>query len=192
MNRLLLQVAAAIVMVAASVSIAASQEITAEVETWRGGSLRLVQPSLDVLHTIVPRTGPAGSAPSAGAGAASTTAPALAAGAGVAIGASRAPEPIQGRDRRNSLTFVRDGVEMYVPFERIASLVVDRHAIASSSLPPYVATAHVRHAARAVLTDGTIIEGSSVNFGSTILRGIGPQGMIELPLEDVKTLKITR
>ena len=58
---------------------------------------------------------------------------------------------------------------------------------------PYWSDRHPDHvAASAVLTDGSTIEAVYVNFGSIILRGVGPQGSIEVPLEDVRTLKISR
>ena len=40
---------------------AAAQDVTAEVRTWSGQSLRLTQPSLEVFYTIVPKEeGPGG------------------------------------------------------------------------------------------------------------------------------------
>lgn len=187
-----------IALVLASTAPAAAQDVVAEIETWRGGSVRIAQPSLDVLYTIVPAPllGPTGTPITGGPGTAAQAAP-----TGTTMGASRTvaatavdagPRPIQARRQQNTLTFLRDGVEIRVPFDRIAGLVVERRDIVTSTLPPYISPMHAQYVASAVLTDGSTIEGAYVNFGTTILRGEGPQGSIELPLEDVKTLKITR
>ena len=197
MNQARVMFVTAIAVVLASITPAAAQDVIAEIETWRGASVRLMQPSLDALYTIVPAPllGPTG-APAAGAAGAAAQAPATMAGGGTkpvaatAIGAG--PAPIQARREQNTLTFVRDGVEIRVPFDRIAGLVVERRAIVTNTLPPHVSPTHAQYWASAVLIDGSTIEAASVNFGTTILRGSGPQGTIELPLEDVKTLKITR
>jgi hypothetical protein len=186
-----------IALVLVGTAPAAAQDVVAEIETWRGGSVRIAQPSLDVLYTIVPAplVGPTGAPIAGGPGTpAQTAASATMSGsrsvAATAVGAG--PQPIQARRQANSLTFVRDGVEIRVPFDRIAGLVVERRDVVTNTLPPYISSTHAQYVASAVLTDGSTIEGASVNFGTTILRGDGPQGSIELPLEDVKTLKITR
>jgi len=186
----------AIAVVLASTTSAAAQDVVAEIETWRGGSIRIAQPSLDVLYTIVPAPllGPTG-APVAGGPGVPAQAP-----TGTTMGSSRVaativgagPQPIQARSQQNTLTFLRDGVETRVPFDRIAGLVVERRAVVTNTLPPHVSPTHAQYWASVVLTDGSTIEAASVNFGTTILRGAAPQGTIELPLEDVKTLKITR
>jgi hypothetical protein len=194
MNQVRVMFMTAITLVLAGTALAAAQDVVAEVETWRGGSVRIAQPSLDVLYTIAPAPllGPTGApiagGPSTPAQAATGTMGASGSVAKTAVGAG--PQPIQARRQQSTLTFLRDGVEIRVPFDRIAGLVVERRAIVTNTLPPYIS--HAQYVARAVLTDGSTIEGAYVNFGTTILRGEGPQGSIELPLEDVKTLKITR
>jgi hypothetical protein len=196
MTRSLLVVSVALAVAMASTLPVGSQEVVADVETWGGGSVRIAQPSLDILSTIVPRQQVAGAPPPppAGSGAAgsvpSPTSPSSSEKIG--LGLSTAPiDAIQSRDRLNTLTFVRDGIETRIPFERIADLVVERRDVASS-LPPYIRPTHAQYSAKAVLTDGSTIDATSVSFGMIILRGTGPQGAIELPLEDVKTLKIKR
>ena len=188
---------AAIVLVLHCTSLAAAQDVVAEIETWGGTSLRISQPSLDVLYTIVPTPllGPTG-APVAGAPGTAAQAPAPASAAGAAKGVAAlvvggGPQPIQGRRTQTFVTFIRDGVEMRVPFDRIASLAVERRIMTTNQLPVYVAPI-AQYVATARLTDGSTIEGASVNFGTTILRGSSAQGWVELPLEDVKALRITR
>ena len=198
MTRTLLVVSVALAVVMASTLPVGSQEVVADVETWRGGSVRIAQPSLDVLYTIVPPrrqvpgagpTATTGGPGAAGAPAATSGTPSSGASL-IGFGLSTAPsDATQTRDRLQTLTFVRDGIETRIPFERIADLVVERRDVASS-LPPYIRP--TQYSAKAVLTDGSTIDATSVSFGMIILRGTGPQGAIELPLEDVKTLKIKR
>src|SRR5262249_14022265 len=104
----------------------------------------------------------------------------------------RGPEPLRARRSKPTLTLARNGVEITIPFDRLPSLVVQRQNVTGSPLPPYVAGAHVRYSAIAVLSDGSTLEADYVNFGTAVLRGIGPQGHVEIPLEDVRSLKIIR
>src|SRR5713226_8245353 len=58
--RMLIGSLALAALVAAAIP-AAAQEVTAEVRTWSGQSVRLSQPSLEVFYTIVPKQeGPGG------------------------------------------------------------------------------------------------------------------------------------
>ena len=172
-----------------------AQDTVAVVETWQGRTVTMSQPGLDALYTIVPPreaqtpgavaaasgTGATGYAPSGGLGSGPT---------GTTSGTG--PPPIQGRMHQHTLTVVRDGVEFRLPLSQITALTVERRGVASSHLPPYVSPTHATYSVRALLTDGSIIDGASLNSGTTILRGSGPHGTIEVPLEDVKSLKITR
>ena len=204
MRRALLPVVTAFV-VAITIAPAIAQESVAEIQTWRGDSFRISQPALDSLYSIIPRAliGANGAPVAGAAGAAAETgvsAPPAGSGPQASIiGSARSlaglfgqgPPPIQGRASHHALTFVRSGVETRVPFDRISGLTVERKDLAST-LPPYVSATHAQYAATAVLVDGSTIQADYVNFGTIILRGTGPQGSIELPLEDVRTLKITR
>ena len=192
MNRVLVAVAVAVAVGLVSSTPARAQEVRADVETWRGVLVRLSQPSLDVQYTILPRPAP-GASPAAAAAPTSMVGGASAlGGAGGAAASAARPEPIQAREPLNTLTFIRDGIETRIPFDRIAGITVERRDVVGSTLPPYVRATHAQYSARAVLTDGSTIDATSVNFGMIILRGTSPQGTIELPLDDVKTLKITR
>jgi hypothetical protein len=174
-----------------------AQDVVAEVETWRGRSLRIVQPSLDVLYTVVPAPllAPTGGTIAGTPGTAAQAAAPVSASGGRTVRESVAgsgPQPIQSRRPQSVVTFVRDGVELQVPFERIATMVIERRTVLSHKLPAY-ADQIVQSLATATLVDGSTIEAAQVNFGSARLRGIVPQqGTIELLLEDVKTFKITR
>ena len=185
--------AAAAVMLACTQPVAA-QEAVAEIQTWRGAVVKLTQPSLEVLYTIIPaplvtQTSGTTTAVSGGMTQGLTGASSKGPVSGTAVGTG--PQPIQGRRDTTALTFVTQGIELHVPLDRIATLAVERRTI-GSTLPAHVSPTHAQYSASATLTDGSKIDGAQVNFGTTILRGMGPYGTIELPLEDIKTLRITR
>ena len=185
------------VAVLLSPALAAAQDVVAEVETWQGQTLRIAQPSLEVMYSIVPAPilGRSGAAIGEGAGAPAAAAAPVAVSVGTTtvqktpVGAG--PAPIQGRRPQNFVTFVSSGVEIQVPFERIAAILVERRPVATNMLPSYVEPS-MRSVATATLVDGGTIQAAQVNFGNATLRGTIPQGTIELPLDDVKMLKITR
>jgi hypothetical protein len=192
---------AAIAVAMAIGAPAGAQELTAEVKTWGGQSVRLAQPSLEVFYTIIPRSKdgePGGLAPER------SEIPPTAGASGQEGGArlfgthrelkkafDRGPEPVSAQREQGYFTVSRDGVETRVPFARLARLQIVRQPLAST-LPPYVAAQHYRYAAAAVLVDGTSIQGDYVNFGTTLLRGMSPQGRVAIPLEDIETLRLDR
>src|SRR5213592_4870323 len=118
MNKPLLMFMTAIAVMVSGAVPTSAQDAVAEVETWRGASLKIMQPSLDVLYTIVPAPliGPTG-APTAGSG--GTMGAARSGGSGSVASASvgAGPPPIQARREATSLTFVRDGIEIRVPLD---------------------------------------------------------------------------
>jgi hypothetical protein len=206
MNQRLLHIAAIFVVVVSTASSAPGQDSVAEVQTWGGDTWRIAEPSMDVLYTIVPtpvvdqsgvqqqgHIAPGGSNQTSmlpvGGGPVPTIIGSLRSLSSVF---GRGPEPLRARRAQSTLTLVRDGVEITIPFDRITSLVVQRQHVTGSPLPPYVAGGHVRYSAIAVLSDGSTIEADYVNFGTAMLRGIGPQGHVEIPFEDVRSLKIIR
>jgi hypothetical protein len=85
----------------------------------------------------------------------------------------------------------RDGVEVRVPVERLATLTIARQP-AGSSLPPYISPTHQRYAATAVLTDGSRIEADYLNFGTAVLRGMTLQGRVDVPFEQIESIRFTR
>ena len=175
----------------ASAGPAAAQDLTAEVRTWGGQTLRLAQPFLEVSYTMMPKAEDAGAEPAIPA------APMLARLTGVAIQplgppGRRAPEPQQGRRQREVVPLFRDGVEVQVPLVNIASLLFFRVLIPTSPLPPYEAITHFRYSGVAVLMDGSRVEGDYINLGTTLLRGITPQGLVAIPWEEIEVVRFER
>src|SRR5690242_7169158 len=129
----------ALTVTAAAGSPAAAQDVTAEVRTWSGQSLRLSQPSLEVFYTIVPKEEGPGGQEVPGAGAASGTM-----GSGVSSGSligtevsgslrslsrrfrDKGPEPLQGNCQADTVSITQAGVERRVPLEAIKDLAFKR------------------------------------------------------------------
>ncbi len=180
---------------------AAAQDVTAEVRTWTGQSWRLDQPSLEVYYTIVPGkekeggapTAPVGGAPGAPMGGGGSSGVTLSGTAG-ALGSflDQGPEPLRGHRQARTVTLRRGGVETRIPVGSVASLAFTRQPVKNSTLPPHVAKTHFRYAATAILTDGSRIEGEYVNLGTTLLRGTTPQGRVDIPWEEIETIRFQR
>jgi hypothetical protein len=101
-------------------------------------------------------------------------------------------EPVRAQGEKDTLTLFRGETEIRIPVDRLASLTVSRYRVPDSPLPPYVAPGHVLHAAVAVLTDGSTVEGDYVSFGTAVLIGTTPQGRVQIPLEDIERLRFSR
>jgi len=184
--------AAALATVVTQSAPALAQSPSAEVRTWTGQVYQLTDPSLEVLYTImVPGKdegpAPAESAPSTGAGT-----PMLFGSAG-SIGQflDKQPEPLQGRRQGEAITLRKEGAEIRLPLAAIVALVFARHS-ARSTLPPYVAPAHYRYSATALLDDGSRIEADYVSLGTTFLRGRTAHGRMDIPWEQIEVVRFTR
>src|SRR5213593_151284 len=177
MNQLLFHVAAMFLLVVSAASPALAQDSVVEVQTWRGDTLRISQPSVEVTYTIIPtpvvdQSSVAQQGQIVPGGANQTSAVPVGSGPVPTIIGSlrslstvfaRGPEPLRAQRPQPTLTLVRDGAEISIPFDRLTSLVVQRHNVRESPLPPYVAAAHVRYSAIAVLSDGSTVEADYVN-----------------------------
>jgi len=174
---------------AIAVAPVAAQEPVAEVRTWSGETLRLSQPSLEVLYTI-PVKGE--DAPQSSDAAASAAPPMLFGSASSLAGAlEKKPEPLSGQRQAESVTFQKGAVERRISLLSVASLAFTRRPVVSA-LPAYLAATHFRYAATAVLLDGTTVEADYVNLGTTILRGTASDGRIEIPWHEIETLRFVR
>jgi peptidoglycan-associated lipoprotein len=154
----------------------AAQEVTAEVRTWSGESWRLMQPSFEVFYTILPKGKAVG-------GSNGMQSP------GSSVGISKGQAPMQGHKRKEAVIFFREGAEMQIPLARIKSLQFFRQPVEKSLLPPYVAATHFRYFATAVLVDGSHVEGDYVNLGTMVLRGMTPQGRVDVPWEEIENVR---
>ena len=194
---------------AATASPAAAQDVTAEVRTWSGQSLQLSQPSFEVFYTIVPREEGPGGGGQQYPGAAVGGSPG-AMGSGTSTGSlvgteisgsirnlsrlfrDKGPEPLQGNRQAVTVSLTQAGVERRIPLEAIKDLAFRRIQVSDTTLPPYVAPTHFRYAASALLTDGSRIDGDYVNLGSAMLRGLTPQGRVEVPWQDIEVVRFSR
>ena len=195
-----------LLVAAAAASPARAQDATAEVRTWSGQSLQLSQPSLEVFYTIVPRVegpggqqlpGDVGGAPGAMGSGTSTGSLVGTEVSGSIRGLSRlfrdkGPEPLQGNRQAVTMSLTQAGVEHRIPLEAIKDLAFKRMPVSNSALPPYVAPTHFRYAASALLTDGSRVDGDYVNLGTAVLRGMTPQGRVDIPWQDIEAVRFSR
>jgi hypothetical protein len=186
-------------LVMAAISPGTAQETTAEVRTWSGQSVVLAGPWVDVFYTAPPRSAGGAAAPAVPG---VPPAPPMGAGGPRAEIRGSLQPPMQaveegpqhlGAQRETSvLTFSRAGVELKVPLERLATLTIARQPVAGSSLPPYVSPTHQRYGATAILTDGSRIDADYLNFGTAVLRGMTSQGRVDVPFDEIESIRFTR
>jgi hypothetical protein len=101
------------------------------------------------------------------------------------------PAPRQGHRQADYITVRRAGIERQLPFASIVSLTFRRHAI-RSTLPPYYMAGHFRYTAVAVLTDGTQFDADYINLGTLVLRGQMGDGRLDLPWQEIESVRFQR
>jgi hypothetical protein len=188
--RLILGMLAVIAVFGTVPPVVDAQESVAEVRTWGGQSWSLRDATFDVYYTLIPSTGsgtqinitPRSFAPRA-LGTLQSEYRNLESGA---------QDPTQGRRQRQSLTVVRQGSEIQISLASVALIQFSRAPITNSQLPPHVAGDDFRYAAVIVLLDGSTLEAESVNLGTTILRGVSPQGRVDIPWREVEQVRLAR
>jgi hypothetical protein len=178
-----------------------AQDVMAEVRTWDGQSWRIAQPSLEVFYTIPapdrggpdPYTaGPSGSTASGQVGTGSAALPVMSGSVGALQSYFEGgPEPRQGHRQADYITIRRGGVERQIPFASIATLTFTRHLV-RSTLPPYYVNRHFRYGVTAVLTDGSQVEADYVNVGTLILRGQTADGRVDVPWQEIESVRFQR
>jgi hypothetical protein len=187
-------------LLALSAGIAHAQDVRVDVRGWNGQTWQLSSPSLEVFYTVVPPpvpgtvAAPTISGTAASAGATSTT---IAIDPGFrrppeGYALSQGPAAKQGQRQHSTLTLVKSGVESRVPIGSITTLTFTRQPVANSFLPAHLARDDFRYAATAVLTDGSQIAGDYVNLGTAVLRGTTPQGTVDIPWQQIETLRFQR
>jgi hypothetical protein len=184
----------------------AAQDVTAEVRTWSGQSLRLSQPSLEVFYTILPTQEGPGAPQVPGATGTSPGSMGSGVSSGSLIGTevrgsvqnlsrlfgTTGPEPMQGNRQAETLSIQQAGVERRIPLETIQALAFKREQVSNSTLPPYVAPTHFKYTASILLTDGTHVDGDYVNLGTAILRGLTQEGRVDIPWQDIEVVRFSR
>jgi len=204
MNRFTLIASLTALWIAALSLPATAQDVTADVKTWSGQTWSLSQPSLELFYSIVSKS-QEGTA-DRGAG----TMDRVSNFTSLTLGGLRteaadpslvtmnrffgksAPDTIQGHRQAQEITAYRGGVATQIPLANISSITFKRETVRDSSLPPYIAATHVRHAADITLADGGRIAADYVNLGATILRGASVDGRIDIPWQDIEVLSFVR
>lgn len=168
-----------------------AQTSRAEIRTWSGQVYLVAEPSLEVLYTIMIPGKDEGPQPAEGAATTGARAPMLF-GSASAISQflDKQPEPLQGHRESDTITLRQGSADIRLSLASIAALVFARRP-ARSTLPPYLASAHYRYSATALLSDGSRIEADYVNLGTTFLRGRTAHGRVDIPWEDIETVRFT-
>jgi hypothetical protein len=189
-------------LLAFNASVAVAQDVAADVRTWTGQALRLGSPTLDVFYTVLPPAPPGEvAAPGLSSRAGTSQAGTVTTTMTVQQSAVRPPEGYaapqtgdskQGRRAQNVITVTRGGVDVRVPLTSVTAITFARAPLTKSLLPPYAGADHYRYAATLDLTDGSQVAGDYVNLGTTVLRGTTPQGTVEIPWQDIQTLRFQR
>ncbi len=189
-----------------------ADEMNARVRTWGGADLSLSEASVEARYTIrapgqpsepsptvsggivglIPGMISTGSASGGGSSAGAQGGGATYSGSSGTSSGQAAPEPIQGIKTLHAVTLYRGGVEYRVPVSTLSSLTFRRQPVPDSTLPPYFVPGHYRYAATAMLSDGSRVEADYVNLGTAMVRGRGPQGMIEVPWTDIEVIRFSR
>ena len=105
---------------------------------------------------------------------------------------SQSPDAIQGKRLVDYLDVYQEGVTHRLAVNRIATIAFKRRPVRNSTLPPYVAPEHIYSAATVTFTDGSTLDGDNVNPGTLLLRGTTPEGRVEIPWQEIETLRFTR
>ena len=203
MNSRVLIGSLAVALLALSFLPAAAQDVTADVRTWNGQSVRLSQPSLEVFYTIVPKD-EAGSQVPGGSGAPGSMGGGASSGSLIStevkgslqsltrLFSGGGPEPLHGNRQAQTVSIRQGGVDRRIPVEAIKDLAFRREQVGNSTLPPYVAPTHFRYAASVVLNDGSRVDGDYVNLGTVVLRGQTPEGRVDIPWQDIEVVRFSR
>ena len=189
-SRILTAAAVGLTALAVTSLPVAGQSSRAEIRTWGGQVYEVSDPSLELNYTIqVPAQG--GNGPSEGAAKTGAKTPMLF-GTAEAIGdfLDKQPEPIQAHRLRETITLQKGGAEIRLALSSVNALFFSRQPV-PTSLPAYVAPQY-RYSATAVLDDGSRIEGTYVNLGTTFLRGRTPQGRVDIPWDQIEVVRFAR
>jgi len=193
---------AGLTLVVLSRGVAGGQEAAVDVRTWAGQAFQLSSASLDTFYTVVATQpqgevaapGISGKAGTSQAGSVTTII------AGPQLGGVRsaegyvAPPGSDSKQGRRQQTFItvnnRGGVDVRVPLTSVTAITFARAPL-KSQLPPYAGERY-RYSATLDLTDGSQVAGDYVNLGTAVLRGTTPQGTVDIPWQDIQTLRFKR
>jgi hypothetical protein len=190
-SRILTAAAVGLTALAVTSLPVAAQSPRAEIRTWGGQVYEVSDPSLELNYTIQVPPPQGGRGPSEGAATTGAKTPMLF-GTAEAIGdfLDKQPEPIQAHRLRETITLQKGGAEIRLALNSVNALFFSRQPV-PTSLPPYVAQQY-RYSATAVLDDGSRIEGTYVNLGTTFLRGRTPQGRVDIPWDQIEVVRFAR
>jgi hypothetical protein len=186
------------------VTPALAQDVIADVRSWDGRTWRITSPAFEVFYTVVPPpvqgtvgapTLSGGAGASQQGGTTSTTIqfdPYFTRRPQEGYALAQGPSLKQGTRQQTALTLVNNGISTGVPIASIATLTFARQQVSNSGLPPHLAPDEFRHGATVVLTDGSRVTGDYVNLGTAVLRGATPHGTVDIPWQQIETVRFQR
>lgn len=198
MERQLFGMAAVATVLAGLVAGAVAQEPSATVRTHQGLSFKLTDPSLEVFYTIgepkekkeemlppiVSVTTALGGIGAAGEQAAGAPAPPP------GLGAEKEEKLLRGHAQATGIMVSKEGVEYRIQWDRIRAMFFTRKPVNVVGLPSYVPL--YRYGVSVTLVDGERVDADYVNLGGAILRGITPDGRVDIPWEEVQQVIFER
>ncbi len=166
---------------------ARAQEVIAEVRTWSGQSWTLAQPSLHVFYTVIPKAEEAEPSPPGG-----RTPTVFVFGLRARPSEPQRPEPLKAQEQVEILPLSRQGVLSRIPLANIATLVFSRQPVPGHPFLPSLLPTLFRYSVTAFLTDGSRLEADDVSLGTMVLRGMTPQGRVDIPWEELEMIRFRR
>jgi hypothetical protein len=182
-------VAVAVVMLSASSAV--GQESSATIRTYQGVSYKVADPSLEVFYTIgEPKEKPAEIGTQFGSMINISTSATSSTGGEPPSPAGTEERLLRGHSRANDLVMSRKGVETRIALDQIRTIRFTRKPVARTALPTYIP--HYRYSASVIMVTGQQVEADYVNLGATIVRGVGENGRVDVPWEEVEHIIFDR
>ena len=183
-------VGAALAVVMLLVGSAVGQEPSATIRTYQGVSYKVADASLEVFYTIgEPSEKPAESGTQFGSMINISTNATASAGGEPSAPAGNGARLLRGHSRASDFAVWRQGVETRIALDQVRAIRFVRTPLAAA-LPPYIP--HYRYSASVSMVTGQQVEADYVNFGAMIVRGVGQNGRVDVPWEEVESIAFER
>ena len=186
----MVSLAAAVAVVMVLVGSAVGQESSATIRTHQGVSYKVADPSLEVFYTIgEPAEKPAETGTQFGSMINISTSANASTGAEPSGPAGGEARLLRGHSRASEFAVWRQGVETRIALDQVRAIRFVRTPLAAA-LPPYIP--HYRYSASVSMVTGQQVEADYVNLGAMIVRGVGQNGRVDVPWEEVESIAFER
>ena len=183
-------VGAALAVVMLLVGSAVAQESSAIIRTYQGVSYKVADASLEVFYTIgEPSEKPVETGTQFGSMINISTNATATAGGEPSAPAGNGARLLRGHSRASEFAMWRQGVETRIALDQVRAIRFVRTPLAAA-LPPYIP--HYRYSASVSMVTGQQVEADYVNLGAMIVRGVGQNGRVDVPWEEVESIAFER